>query len=217
MSTPQLQDLQNNLGWDIACHTWDHNYQLGLPTTTIAIMDSEFTQCKNWLVQNGVGKASNILVWPNGSNSPAAIAEASKYFVTARGIVGRAFNTLPTANPMMLYSTELGGTTPTSTLDADVDRCEANHEWCIFYGHIITTSTPTDQDEYASSSFNDFVAHIAQVGIQVKTMTQVLSNEPNLPRAIRSILAVAGCFHCSDQHARSCIYLDRIIVAIRRK
>jgi peptidoglycan/xylan/chitin deacetylase (PgdA/CDA1 family) len=178
MSTAQLQYLQNNLDWDIACHTWDHNYQLGLPTTTISIMDSEFTQCKNWLMENGVGKASNILVWPNGSNSPAAIAEASKYFVTARGIVGTAFNTLPPANPMMLYATEFGGNTPTSTLDADVDRCAANHEWCIFYGHIITTSTPQNQDQYASASFDDFVAHIAADGIPVKTITQVLGSEP---------------------------------------
>ena len=181
MSTQQLQDVQNNMGWDIACHTWDHVYQLGLPTTTIAVMDSEFTQCKNWLVKNGLGKASNILVWPNGSNSPEAIAEASKYFVAARGIVGDVFNTLPVANPMMLYATEFGGDTPTSTLDADVDRCMANHEWCIFYGHIITTSTPENQDQYASSSFNDFIAHIAQVGIPVRTITDVLANEPDLP------------------------------------
>lgn len=181
MSTIQMQDLQNNLGWDIACHTWDHAYQLGLPTTTIAIMDSEFTQCQNWLNQNGFGKASNFLIWPDGSNSPTAIAEASKYFVAARGIVGAQFNTLPPANPMMLYSTELGGDTPTSTLDADVDRCEANHEWCIFYGHIITDTAATDQDEYASSSFNDFVAHVAQVGIPVKTITDVLANIPQLP------------------------------------
>ena len=85
---------------------------------------------------------------------------------------------LPPANSMLLYATEFGGDTPTSTLDADVDRCKANHEWCIFYGHIITTSTPLDQNQYASSSFNDFVAHIAATGIQVKTLTQVLQNEP---------------------------------------
>jgi len=57
----------------------------------------------------------------------------------------------------------------------------ANHEWCIFYGHIITTSTPENQDQYGSSSFNDFIAHIAQVGIPVKTITDVLANEPDLP------------------------------------
>lgn len=181
MTTQQLQDLQNNLGWDIACHTWDHVYQLGLSSATIPIMDSEFTQCKNWLTQNGLAKAGNILVWPDGSNSPAAIAEASKYFVAARGIIGTIFNTLPVANPMLLYATEFGGSTPTSTLDADVDRCMANHEWCIFYGHIITTSTPENQNQYSSASFNDFVAHIAQVGIPVKTITQVLGNEPQLP------------------------------------
>ncbi len=76
---------------------------------------------------------------------------------------------------MLLYATEFGGLTPTSTLDADVDRCMANHEWCIFYGHIITTSTPMTQDEYGSASFNDFIAHIAATGIPVRTMTDVLS------------------------------------------
>jgi hypothetical protein len=207
MTTQQVQYLQNDLGWDITCHTWDHAYQLGSSSVTIPIMDSEFVQCKDWLMQNGLGKASNILVWPNGSNSPEAIAEASKYFVAARGIVGTTFNTLPVANPMLLYATELGGTTPTSTLDADVDRCMANHEWCIFYGHIITTSTPTDQDQYASSSFNDFVAHIAQVGIPVKTLTDVLANEPNLPApseaSLQSPSGVASQFSADTTSAIS--------------
>ncbi len=178
MTVQQLQYLQNTLGWDIACHTWDHVYPLGLPTISTAIMDYEFTRCQNWLMSNNLGKAANILVWPNGSNSPAAIAEAKKYFVAARGIVGTAFNTLPPANPMLLYATEFGGSTATSTLDADVDRCMTNHEWCIFYGHIITTSIPLNQDQYSSASFNDFIAHIAAVGIPVKTITDVLHSLP---------------------------------------
>ena len=33
MTTQQVQYLQNTLGWDIACHTWDHIYQLGLAST----------------------------------------------------------------------------------------------------------------------------------------------------------------------------------------
>ena len=174
MSTQQLRYLQNNLGWDIACHTWDHVYRLGMPNITTQIMDSEFSRCKNWLIQNGLGKAANILVWPNGSNSPAAIAEARKYFIAARGINGAMFNTIPPANPMLLYATEFGGSVATSTLDADVDRCQENHEWCIFYGHIISTSTPIDQDQYSKTAFDDFIAHIAATGIAVRTMTQVL-------------------------------------------
>jgi len=172
----QLQALQAQ-GMEMDCHTYDHT---SLATTTAAFDDQEFLRCKNWLLQNGLYNGLNGLAWPNGDYSTTSVTEAQKYFSFSRGIDNNSAVIPPdVAPPAFAYNIpalDVVSSTATSTFASMLTACKTGNEWCNFYFHDITTGTPSNADQMASSTFASMMQILSASGMSVQTYGQVINS-----------------------------------------
>jgi hypothetical protein len=186
MSVQEMQSMQNNGGWDIDCHTWDHPTVVpGIGNYDVQQLNFEYDYCKSFLVDNGLTSGENILAWPIGDYSTLAEAVAQRYFVVARSNVNRIPETLPAGNPWDLRVQEFNGVgLSTSTVLSTLQMCQAAKEWCIFEMHDVTPQTPSSTTQIATSTFSYMVQEINALGIPVKTLSQVINSYSSQPTNI---------------------------------
>ena len=178
MTVGELQSLQNQYGWDIACHTYDHP---NLATISTPAIDNEFALWLQWASQNGIKNVS-VVAYPDGGFNDAVVTEASKYFIIGRGTnpLTKYEDGKTMTNPALweytLWSEPLTPAVSLATAESWVDLAVANHSVLILLFHGLN-SNPTGND-WSSTDFASPMSYIQEKKsagtVQVETFSQLL-------------------------------------------
>ena len=165
MTLENLKTLQQN-GWDMCNHGYNHQFMVGL---SAAVCEADVRDGKEWLVENGFGKAADFCVYPNTTIDETALDVIKKYCLLGRGGDSR-INTLPVLDKYTLHTYKFD-TLTTGECQTLIDKTMANKGWLILYGHDIDAAgdvDPTDLEtilEYCQSN-----------NVPVTTMSDVYEN-----------------------------------------
>jgi peptidoglycan/xylan/chitin deacetylase (PgdA/CDA1 family) len=158
MSWEQIRELQNTYGWEIGSHTASHPL---LSTLTTSQIEAEMVNSRQALVDNGVN-ATNI-AFPYGDYNNEVLAQAAKYYESARGFADTdAMNGWP-YNANLLYDQQVqsGAPAPVWSLCTDmtvagvkacIDQAVANNQWLILTFHDILDTPDTSSESYDYST-----------------------------------------------------------------
>jgi parallel beta-helix repeat protein len=184
MTLAQLHTLED-LGWDIANHTYDHPYLTTDPSTFVTLtpaqVEAEFYQAKKYFVDNGFTKAIHDMALPHGAyDDTVVLPAAKKYFRSVRTIVNQA-ETITPANRYKLRVLYVLNTTTTATVQTAIDRALAGGEWLIMVFHDIQATTASQDIQYTQGNFNTIIDYLATSNAKVKPVTDVLNTVTELP------------------------------------
>ncbi len=153
----QLQELQNDYGWEIGSHTMNH---INKPNV------SELNDSKQWLINNNLGYSS--LGYPYGGFDQATINITSDYYTTARTIISSQYMTYDNKYRLYIYD----GATWDTSLAEIIDTVAANKAWQILTFHSVGATGKSAN--IGIDDFNSFLSYINDSGVDVVTMAQAL-------------------------------------------
>lgn len=177
MSLPELHELQDASGWEVASHAATiaaHNATFA--GWTADALEAEFAAVKRWLVRHGF-YGGDQFAWPENRFDATALAVASQFFVTARTTLGAGFfhNAVPPEPRLHMAAINLGLGTPLQDMLTNVNACAAAGTWLIFVGHGLG-KTASNRTTWAESDFATLVNHVASKGIPVMTVGDVIAS-----------------------------------------
>lgn len=168
MTLDELKVLEHQSGWDISGH-----YETNL--TTVPDPDEVVKGVRSWLANNEFRQGANEFAYPNGAWDNDVLAAVRKYFRSGRSIQEFAEQPVPADIMRMKVFLVVNTTTTTQIADAVTDAIN-NNDWLILVFHKIVT-TPGASTEYSIANFTTVMADIADQGIAVKPVSEVLNQE----------------------------------------
>ncbi|HSX42833.1 MAG TPA: polysaccharide deacetylase family protein [Candidatus Saccharimonadales bacterium] len=178
----QLSHLRTveELGWDIANHTYDHPYLTTDPgtgvTLTPAQVEAEFYAAKQWFVANGFTKGIHDLALPHGAyDETVVLPAAKKYFRSVRTIVNQG-ETLAPGNRFKLRTLYVINSMTVATIKAAIDKALAGNEWLILVFHDLQPTTASQDIQYLTADFKSIIDYLYTSGAVVKTVADVLNH-----------------------------------------
>lgn len=173
LSTEQLLDLQNNLGWEIASHTVNH---VRLTDVDLQTKDLELRESYNYLRQKGIQVES--IVYPNGAHDAEVRKVVSKYYRCGVAGGGGANLNLPlkqfALNRVAFGSLYEEGQGTLEFYKSKVDEAKDNNGWTIFMTHA--TATDSTQLQYLS----DTIQYCIDNDVPIVTLKEGLDRLGNI-------------------------------------
>lgn len=173
LTLSQMKAMQE-VGWDIASHSWSHPYYTSLSE---AQMMQETISMKHYLAKNGFASGARFFAYPYGAANETAFSVVSRYHLVARGAgefgVNRGMSNVPLFSPTLLQCASVINTTTTGNLSTWIANVKAGKALgCILF-HRLVTSAPTEW-EYLNTNFNTFIDDVAASGVPVITMSDLV-------------------------------------------
>ena len=176
MSKEDLQHLQNDLGWEISSHTYNHP---NLSTLSEEEQDFELRHSKEVLESWGLNVTT--LCYPFDGRDETTYKLVRKYYRSARR-TGGGINTTP-LDTFEVRSTTLGSwfeTPPNSnTLEyykSRVDSAIANNGWVIFMTHVADPDHTATQQQH----LEDTIKYVQEKGVEIVTYDEGLNRRGNI-------------------------------------
>ncbi len=189
MSVKRMQALQDTWAWEMAGHAYSMDaHNTGYDQLSRHEVDTDLRKLRTWMVSRGF--RSENFAYPHGlfaatKDGVPIDRIAGEYFATARSIVGETTETFPPAMPYRLKA--LTGVTddprgdgnPVSVvtdLGGKLDRCASSGDWLILCFHQLVAKGPEESTQVSQAGFASVMKAIADHGIPVATVGEVLSH-----------------------------------------
>lgn len=172
VTTAQLQEMYAN-GWDIANHTTGTTDLVSGGLTDPQII-AAFTDCKTFLDNAGLTRASAYAAYPSGSYNAAVIADAQAAgMVVCRGGQEYFPMLLPIGNPYyMPLDRVVLNTDSLASVKARADNAVVYNRISTVLFHQIVT-TPTTAIQFSIANFRAFIDHVRTLGLQTLTVSEM--------------------------------------------
>lgn len=175
-SIAQLQELQNNSGWEIQAHAArlaDHNAAGGFSSLTAAQLDAEARDMMAWASANGFPVPWHH-AYPQGYYNNTVKSVMGQYFAASRTIdfMPCSMEMMPSIKPMEIRCQPFD-TRSTATFTGLIDQAYANGDWLILYTHKVVASGATGT-QILTANFQTVVDYLNTKGIPVRTVGDVL-------------------------------------------
>ncbi|MBI5906547.1 polysaccharide deacetylase family protein [Candidatus Saccharibacteria bacterium] len=190
MTWPQVLQLKNTYGWEIAAHTVTHpllassdpDFQPNVLTP--AQVDSELTTSKLTLGNNGI--TATDFATPYGDWTPPVLAQIAKTYASHRGFADSIDqdangtidhgNTFP-YNDYLIYDYQVQAGVTVAQVKSMIDQTKANNQWLVLTFHDIkpTASTNPDDYQYNTADLDQIAAYVKSLGISVVNVNSGLA------------------------------------------
>lgn len=191
MTWAQIQNIQNNYGWEIGSHTVTHRLLASSDPTdgqpnplTLAEVRNELTQSKSALQNHGLRVKS--FATPYGDYNTKVIAEIAKVYSNHRGFADTGLNDWP-YNEYLLYNLPITSVTTVASVKAKIDEAIAQKKWLVITFHDIVAagregqrplSPSPGKHTYSYDYSNDKLAQIAAYVAQKRNAGLVKNLNP---------------------------------------
>jgi len=170
----QLKRIEEYSGGEVAAHSWTNaTHTAGFTGVSAATLDNELQLMKQWLIDNGF-QGRELLAYPMGNFNASVMDIAAKYYKFARTVNIRQQETQPPGNPYTCRAQSSTNTVTLAQITAQIDAAYANGTWLNLLYHDITTGTASGSVQVTQANFQGAIDYIAQKGIPVRTVSQVL-------------------------------------------
>ncbi len=188
MTAPQLRELRDRYGWDVAAHHFT-------PFTDFAPaeLESVLDKTRAWLEANAPGPGVRHLAYPLGKQDPFKVVPLTRRFFDTARLASGAPETLPPGDPYRLRAMNVTKDTTPDQVRAAVHRAREHHEWLILMFHWLVEK-PEWITQYAIGDFRRVLQAIDDEGIAVWPVSQVWDDvraAAKAPRAPDSPAAAA--------------------------
>lgn len=186
LSLADLRALQDDSGWDLACHAaTDADHGATFTGLTAAALDADARLMKAYAVTNGF-RAPDLIAYPKGqygltADSASTTAILRKYFAAGLTTINKTRETYPPSDAFRLrrisgISSFAGAYQPATVTGTggDLDQIKANGGLLILAFHEVVTSAPTSSGQITQTDFNTIIDAINSKGIPVMTVSEVL-------------------------------------------
>lgn len=185
LTLPQLQDLQDFSGWEVAGHAYTlaaHN--AGYNTLTAREVEDEMRYLRSWMLNGGFPVDSFAYPMGNFSSTSDGVPIdqiAQQYFSTGRSIIAETYETFPPSMPFRFRSktgiSSAGTSVATITATGGpLDRCLHDGSWYVITLHDIITGVPSSSTQISTTDFATLMAAINTRGITVLPVGDVMRN-----------------------------------------
>jgi hypothetical protein len=188
LTLPQMHSLHDDHGWEMSGHAHSlaaHN--IGYDQLSSQEVDADLGLLRAWLGWNGF--QDDNFAYPHGGflttkDGVSINRIAGEHFATARSILSEHTETLAPAMPDRLQAlTGINdGNLPGYSLEdltgvgARLDRCALDGSWLILALHQVTAGTPQASTEISQAGLASLMEAIAERGIPVATVGEVLAH-----------------------------------------
>lgn len=155
MTLDQLKRMYD-MGWDMFNHTKTH---VDLTTVTTEQVAEELLACKQFLINNNLTGAENLVAYPYGSHNANVINIMNDYEMGR--ITREDYEVSPSIQPHRLKCINMYPTVDIATAKAHIDYIVKNNCTAILLFHKIEPSTNTEQMNYPMDAFEELVRYIS--------------------------------------------------------
>ena len=183
LNLPQLKQLQNGWGWNMANNTQQYldAVQQYYNRNNLAGYATDIVQQAAWLEDNGLNSAPNWFIYPYGSTNPQLESVVGHYYMFAR-VAADGPDAYPYGDPREVTDLEvqypgdgegkgMSDTSPSQILSA-VKQAET-HNMTLILTFTQIHSQASDLPGYPLALFEQVVNGVRRSGIKVMTLSQL--------------------------------------------
>jgi hypothetical protein len=174
LTLPQLQDLQDNYGWNIINESWTHADEVSTyyAAGNMNGLSQDILEGAEYLNGNDINSDPNWFIYPEGDTNPAIQSVVGQYYKFAR-TTEVAPTAYPYGNPLAV-ATLANITTSTSPLAVMKAISDAKkYNLTLFLDFYDIQSSPNDPPGFPLSSFEEIMRYIVQQGIPAQTFSEL--------------------------------------------
>jgi len=175
MSADQLAEMREVHGWDIAAHA-----STDLTTLDEAGMRKEFETIRSFLLEHGYPEGAAHFALPMGRYNDLVLRTSRSYFDSLRTI-DVAPETLAPGDPYRLRVFYSGAYTTESQVEKALARCQEHRCWTHMVFHRIDEDPDAAPESVKAASFERFMKRVAESGLPVKTVPEVMRSQAPAP------------------------------------
>ena len=175
MSADQLAEMREVHGWDIAAHA-----STDLTTLDEAGMRKEFETIRSFLLEHGYPEGAAHFALPMGRYNDLVLRTSQSYFDSLRTI-DVAPETLAPGDPYRLRVFYSGAYTTESQVEKALARCQEHRCWTHMVFHRIDEDPDAAPESVKAASFERFMKRVAESGLPVKTVPEVMRSQAPAP------------------------------------
>ncbi len=172
LSVSDLQDLQNNYGWDVINESWYHYDPITeyYDTNNLAGLSQDILKGAEYLTENGINTDQNWYIYPDGVTNSSIEAVVGQYYKFAR-TTSAAPEVYPFGDPLAVktFPTISDTTPPETVIKAIYDAQKYGLALFLTFRQIQTS--PSDPAGYPLSNFQEIMQYIAQNKVNVETFS----------------------------------------------
>ncbi len=161
-------DALHNSGWDIAGHS-----DTDLRTLTGSQLVTELSEVSSYLITKNY-RGSGLYAYPYGALDDEAVGVLDDYFTASFNINGMN-QPFGHANRYSLNRQSLDKWTTVAEVKEWIDSAKNDGEWCVLNFHTLV-NTPVNSYDYSVSHFTKIMDYLRSSGIEVKTVSDVMSS-----------------------------------------
>jgi peptidoglycan/xylan/chitin deacetylase (PgdA/CDA1 family) len=176
MTWANVQNLQNQFGWEIGGHSVSHPLST---TLTADQLRSEIVTNKQDLVSRGLNARS--FATPFGDYNNNVLAEIARSYESHRPFHDRAFNNYPYSDyRIQVQQVQVG--VGMSTIKGYVDDAVASGRWLVLVFHNVkdTPSRNVNNYEYATKDLRTIAAYVKSKNLPVVRVSEGIVRGANL-------------------------------------
>ena len=197
MSWTDVQNLQNQFGWEIGGHSVNH---LLSTTLTADQLRSEIVTNKQDLVSRGLNARS--FATPFGDYNNNVLAEIARSYESHRPFHDRAFNSYPYSDyRVQVQQVQVG--VGMSTIKGYVDDAVASGRWLVLVFHNVKDSPSKNVNnyEYATKDLRTIAAYVKSKNLPVVNVSSGIVRGTNLLGNGSFVSGIAGSGWTTDSAA----------------
>ena len=175
MNTDQLTEMREVHGWDIAAHA-----STDLTTLDEAGMRKEFETIRSFLLEHGYPEGAAHFALPMGRYNDLVLRTSQSYFSSLRTI-DVAPETLAPGDPYRLRVFYCGSYTTESQVERTLARCREHRCWTHMVFHRVDKDPDGAPESVKAASFKRFMKQVADSGLPVKTVPEVMRSQALAP------------------------------------
>lgn len=168
MRTADLQVMYSN-GWDLGMHTKNHN---NLSTLSVADIDTQISDCRDWLNSKGFTRASSHLAYPLGAYNAQVITECQKLGVKSTRTTHEGPQHMPHDSILELKTRTLANTSTFAGAKSAIDRAISTGSTIIFMIHKVADVPGADDLAVATSTFQAIIDYCVQRKVATPTISE---------------------------------------------
>ncbi len=173
----EIQQLQNQYGWEIGSHTVSHPL---MTTVTDQEKERQVRDSKAALTANGINATS--FATPYGDYNNSVISIAAKYYASHRGFWDTGYNAWPN-NDYLIRDQQVQSGVTVNQVKAYIDQAKANGQWLVLVFHNIkdTPSTNPQDYEYGTQQLREVAAYVKSLSLPVvKVRDGLVQSDTNM-------------------------------------
>ena len=175
MSADQLAEMREVHGWDIAAHA-----STDLTALDEAGMRKEFETIRSFLLEHGYPEGAAHFALPMGRYNDLVLRTSQSYFDSLRTI-DVAPETLAPGDPYRLRVFYCGSYTTESQVERALAQCQEHRCWTHMVFHRVDKDPDNAPESVKAASFKRFMKQVADSGLPVKTVPEVMRSQPLAP------------------------------------